>query len=328
MVTTPPAWTDPAGTSLDVATGGVWGTVAIDGLCSDLKALGGADGYSGLAQPRNLLVNGGMELNERGGASYSTNSVFTLDRWITVISGMATLTVSQDTVTVDGASRASLKMAYVANTGSAYVNQSLEDAVQLRGRTLSVSARVYSSVAGAKIALGDSATTTNSALSQNVNAWETLTVTATIGAATTAVNVFLFPPASGSSTVTTYWDNAMLVLGAMPPAYVPLPQQEDLARAQRYYEKLAEPGDNTLIISGVATAGAQVVYVTLPYKQKKPVAPTATLVGTWGVTNCGQPTILVAGRDGLVLQVQSTAAGVFSAVNNAAGNTVTVESNP
>jgi hypothetical protein len=198
----------------------------------------------------------------------------------------------------------------------------------LRGRTLSVSARVYSSVAGAKIALGDSATTTNSALSQNVNAWETLTVTATIGAATTAVNVFLFPPASGSSTVTTYWDNAMLVLGAMPPAYVPLPQQEDLARAQRYYEKLAEPGDNTLIISGVATAGAQVVYVTLPYKQKKPVAPTATLVGTWGVTNCGQPTILVAGRDGLVLQVQSTAAGVFSAVNNAAGNTVTVESNP
>jgi hypothetical protein len=274
---------------------------------------------------RNLLTNGGFEVWQRGAGGFTTTLAYTADRWQMSLGAGSTLTVTQETSTIDSYSTSALKGVFTLSAGTTSLSQKVEDYKALVGRTVSVSLRVRQGAASAiQIQLNDGVGVTTSTLSATTGSYITITATRTLSASATQFLVNVLFLVSG----THYLDNAMLVIGPAPAPYQPFHPQEDLARCQRYYEVVGDAGGGTVRIASVATAGAQGALAMVPWKATKAVAPTVTKVGTWTVTNCGQPTINLSDKYGTVLLITSSAAGEFSSVNNVAGNSITAEANP
>lgn len=323
-VSTPPVWTDPGSGTLDIANGGVWTAAAVDGVASDLKFLGGVDGNNGAAQPHNLLVNPGFEIWQRGNGPFSAGSAWTADRWQLAIS-TSTASISRSFATLDTGSGSSLAFTYTyASGGAGYIQQKIEDCAQLSGRTVTFTARIYTTAAtGVYVQINDNSGLTGSAGNVTLNGWETISVTRTIVGSCTSMTVSIVMPATASTVC--YIDNCMLYVGAAPVMYRPLHPAEDLLRCQRYYEILGAGGSN-LIIEGIATAGAQTARLVLPYKVQKAINPTVTRVGTWSLVNCsGQPVPSAGDQFGCYLTITSSAAGQFNAVNNVSNAWVSVD---
>lgn len=277
---------------------------------------------------RNLAVNGGLEVWQRGVGPFTANGAYTADQWYITLSGTSTVSVAKETVTVDpNGSGASLKATYTHVAGGALtLRQNVEDYLGLRGRTVTVSARIYATTAGAVLlALVDSAGSTYSAYHGGTG-WETVTVTRALGTAIASLRLSV----EAYATATFYLDSVMFVSGATALAFVPLHPQEDLARCQRYYEVLGFPGAGDLIVSGTASAVSQYARANATFRQVKGGTPTVTKVGTWGVANTAttQPTIGATTSHGFRYEITSLAAGDFYAYNNNAGNCITVEWNP
>jgi hypothetical protein len=322
-IATPPLWTNPANAGLDVPAGLPLPATALDAVASDLALLGGADGASGIAGKHDLLVNGGLEFWQHPGGPYSANGATTADRWAIALTGTSSLVVSQETVVVDAQSGASAKLSYThAAGGSGGLQQKVEDYPRLRGATVTLAARVYTNVAGAALSLGDNLSTTLGTPNAVVNGWETIWVTRALATGITSLTASLTAPA-GSATL--YFDTATLAVCPTPFPFSAVAAADALARCLRYYERLANDADNTLVFTGNAAAGGTTYYFTLPLKVTKAAAPTVTVTGTWGVTNCGQPTILASGTKGVVVGVQATAAGYFSCSNGPAGTNIVAE---
>lgn len=321
-IATPPVWTDPASATVDVVNGAVWSVDAIDAICSDLKVLGGTDGASGLASRPSLLVNGGLEIWQRGSGPFTSG--YTADRW-SITAATSTAAVTRETTTVDMASTASLKIvATFAAGGSCFLSQPVEDVAQLRGRTITFSCRVNTTVAGVTAFIADSGGSAGGNPNTTLNTWETISVTKVVSSSATTLSVQVAMP---SVTTTVFVDNCMLVIGGTAALYSPLHPADEWMRCQRYYEIIGFTG-SSVIVAGIATAGGQTAYAMLPYKAEKPVVPTITRQGTWSLTNAtGQPTV-TGDQTACYLALTSTAAGQFSALNNVANTWVVVEANP
>jgi hypothetical protein len=208
--------------------------------------------------------------------------------------------------------------------GTCFLNQPIEDFAQLRGKTVTFSCRVNTTVPGVTAFIADSGSSSGGAANALVSTWESISVTKVIAANATSMSVQVSMP---SVTTTVYLDNCMLVIGGTAAIYAPLTPADEWARCQRYYEVIGTFG-SSLIVAGIATAGAQTAYAMLVYKAVKPVAPTITRVGTWSLTNAaGQPTA-IGDQTCCYLTIVSSAAGQFSALNNVAGACLTVEANP
>lgn len=201
---------------------------------ADRRGFAVARGGNGGAA-RNLLTDGGFEVGQRfvDTPSIGANGAYTGDRWqLTIVGGTAAVT--KETAITDN-SAASLKLVTTASgTLACALTQKLEDAAQLRGRTIAASIRVRQSVANAlALRLSDGVRTVEGLRSATTDGYVTLTATLTVAAAATAVSLAIAAAAAG----TCYLDNAMLVIGPNPVDYVPLSPQEDLARCQRYYQR-------------------------------------------------------------------------------------------
>jgi hypothetical protein len=279
----------------------------------------------------NLLPNGSMEIWSRGNGAFSgtVGGVYTADRWMALIAGTSTLSVSKDTTNQDAASLACAALTYVHNSPSFLINPFAAAAdgglvQQLRGKTITFSVRVRTSVAGAVSAslFGTALTRVFGTTHTGNGAYQTLTVSGTVPSNETNLQVELQLAAS----CTAYVDNAMLVIGSQAATYVPMHPADEQARCQRYYEIIGETA-TTFAMQGYATAGG-LLQAWLPYKVRKAVAPTLTKNGTWAVANAAQPTFSGAGMDGASITVTVTALGMSAIGNNTAGNTIVVEGNP
>lgn len=304
-------------TIADKATGDTFTEAMYDDYLKDnVNQLAGAH--------RNLLVNGGMEVWQRGAGGFTT-SVYTADRWLQTISA-GTSTVTQETSVVDTSSGNSLKIVTVGGPSIVTISQKLEHLAQLRGRTLAVSARVQQSVAsGATVSITASGGSATSSASATTGAFVTMTTSLAVGAADAGpLNVtFNFTTAG-----TYYIDNVMLVVGPAPAPYQPLHPQEDLARCQRYYEIHGGQNNAFPSVSGYAAAGSENIRTNVAWQVTKGGNPTVTKNGTWGVTNCGQPAIQGAHPNGYTLQCVSSAAGQCLSTPNSTDDTITGEWNP
>lgn len=204
-------------------------TTIAAGNVTDLRTYAQIGAFKARASD-NLLVNGGLEIWQRGGGAFTTNNAYTADRWQIVLGGTSALSVSQDTTNVALGSGSCAALTYTHNAVSS-LSQKLEDYLQLRGHTVAFSARVRGGVASAaRLRITDGLSTWYSGYHGGGGTYETLSVVAQIGAATTQVTVALDLGASG----TYYLDNAMLVTGAQPQDYQPLALADDLLRCQRY----------------------------------------------------------------------------------------------
>ncbi len=180
----------------------------------------------------NILTNGGYEIFQRGAGPYTTNNAYTADRWQIILGGTSTISVTQETTTIDTQGVSALKAVYTQGTANSQIDQKVENYTQYRGQTLSFSIRVRQGVASnIRPYISDSGVKTYGVASATTGGYVTLTVTLAIGAASTGINAGVDLGASD----TVYLDNAMLVVGSVPCNYVPLHPEEEWARCKRYY---------------------------------------------------------------------------------------------
>lgn len=281
----------------------------------------------------NLLVNGGMEIWQRGSGPISADGAGCADGWFNQhAAGSGTHVVTQETSVVDGpGSSASLKAVYTAGASDATfgLRQGWTDIIkQIRGRTVTYSMRVYAPAGKVRLGWYDGvtggATRQYSAANQSTNTWETVSVTMTPAATATSgeIEVEIIP----GSSFTYYVDNATLAVGSVAVAYTPLHPADEMTRCQRYFQKFGGYSAAFASNSGYAAAGGYAGWwVLLPTNMV--TTPSLTKVGTWALVNCNQPTMSQAGPDGFQMYVTATAAGNTNFYCQDATTYVTLEAN-
>jgi hypothetical protein len=275
----------------------------------------------------NLLTNGGFEVWQRGNGPFASNGTFTADRWYLSIAGTDTLSISRNTANADTV-RGSIACGACTFTlgtgaGGTCFLQALKatDSFQIKGQTVSLSMRVSTASANAvRVGLNDGSAWTYSSFHTGAGGYQTLTVTATVGAAADlTVGIFFV------ATCTAYLDSAMLVVGSQAADYVPLHPADELARCLRYYEKFGG-GSSALWNGGYGGAGGACGQTF--YQTTKAVGPTLTKTGTWTVSNCGQPVADITALNTFRIYALASATGVYSWGTTDATTYITSEANP
>src|SRR5215471_3872604 len=290
----------------------------------------------------NLLTNGGMEVWQRGTSAFTvgSNGMYGADRWQLFILGTSTLSVVADASNQDSGSWRCLAATVgggAAPAAGAFIYQNVissyasGEGQELRGRTLSLSARVRCSVAnGCRIAIYDAtgSVTTYSAYHSGGGAYETLRVTTSSPISAGCINGQI--RAMFDANGTYYVDNMMLVHGAVAADYVPMHPADDLARCQRYYEELGPAGSGTLICRILVPSGSS-GYADQCWRWmvRKAVTPTVTKNGTWQIGgNASQPAVVNITQDGIRVESNASTAGDNYAYNVNAGCNITAEETP
>jgi hypothetical protein len=262
----------PIGTTA-ISDGAITTDKLADGAVTAGKLAGGT-----IAPPSNLLVNGGVEIWQRGAGPFSANAAYAADRWQIALGGSSTMSVQRDGATVDTGSTYAAQIVYTHVTASA-LEQKLENYAELHGRTISLSARVRTATPGAAqlriLTTGTGAATELSDFHTGSGTYETLTVTATIGSSVASITVGVLLGVS----CTAYLDNVMLVVGAAPGTYVPLQPADDLARCMRYYETLGGTTSGAIIAVAQTTASNALLFPWV-FRVVKGGVPTIVLPGT------------------------------------------------
>jgi hypothetical protein len=183
--------------------------------------------------------------------------------------------------------------------------------------------RVKTSTANAaRLFIYDGSTFTYGSFHTGGGAYETLTITRTLGAAPTRINVGI----ALGATSTVYADNAMLVEGPTAMSYIARQASEEKILTQRYYW-IYNTISGFMNLTGYAAAGGGWYQI-----QRHPVpmggTPTMTKNGTWAVTNAGQPTIGDQDPAGFTFRAAATALGQFIIDSDSSDDTITSEWNP
>lgn len=290
----------------------------LDLINTDIVALFAAVAAVGATQ----LVNGGMEVFQRGG-SITANNAYAHDRWQLLLGGTSTCTITDDPTIVATGSGHAMKVAYVHGSAVSYVEQKLEHYLQLRGRTVTFSFLMAKAIAGGfRPYIMDSGVRYYGSTSTTTGAYLLLTVTRVVGAASTGVSVGWELSASDTS----YVDNAVLNIGTTPQVYVPALLADDQARCLRYYWKLG-PHPTFPHWSGYQGAGLTIA-ITLPFPVPMAVAPTLTLGGTWAYIGLGSALAADSATvNGCRITFVCTGLGNGGAYSNNSGY-LAVEANP
>jgi hypothetical protein len=276
-----------------------------------------------------LLTNGSFDVWSRGTGPFSTNGAYGPDRWLVGLAGTDTLSVSRDTANADVASQYCAACTFVLGTGAGgttLTQQSNDSYLSFRGRTVTVSARVKTTVAnGIRFRCNDGGTTgiQRGNFHSGSGVYETISLTYAVSTNATQFTVNIEFDVSG----TYYLDNAMLVVGSQAANYVPMHPADDLARCLRYYETVGF-GVSQFLYAGWSGTAGEAVGAPLRWQAIKAVTPTVTKVGSWTVTLCAQPTVSVPYLDGAQLYAVSTAIGHVQYATLTNTGYLTVESNP
>jgi hypothetical protein len=294
------------------------------------------DGVHGLqidvARP-NLLINGGLEVWQRGNGPFASG-LLTADMWQVAAAAGGTASVTRDTTNTDGGSGvgacAAVSFGALADPTNRLI-QSMHLTVEfgsLLGKTVTLSARVKCSTPNsARLGANLNAGANNyqyGAYHSGSGLYETLTFTVTIPAGTQYFQPGLFVSTIGN---TVYLDNAMLVLGSQAANYVPLHPADDLARCLRYYEKFGGGSNSLLFFAAYGSAGA-VIGQTISFAAKKAVTPTMTKNGSFSTTNCAQPVVDIAEVGAFRYYATVTATGASSFTTLDPTSFITAEANP
>ena len=273
----------------------------------------------------NLLTNGGFEIWQRGVGPFTSN--YGPDRWFLNPGGGSTVSVSR-VAGYWGTNTYAAQIVYTHSAQSFFFQKVINtaDFADLRFKTLSFSARVYSSAANAvQIQLLDSGGVLGtSTMHPGGSTWVQLTTTGTVSNLSAGGELHARVVLSASATVML--DDAMLAMGSVPADYAPPHPAEDLLRCQRYYEVLGGVTNGYPSVLGYNAAITSTM--ALSWKVTKAVTPTVTKVGTWAVINCGQPAFDRNTVQGCRMYTSGLAAGPYETYPADATNYLAVEANP
>jgi hypothetical protein len=232
----------------------------------------------------NILDNGGFEIWQRGITfSAPASGVYLADRWKTVTDEAANVTVTKETTVIDSVGLASMKVVVTASGASHFwfVQQTVENYADYRGKNITLSARVNTNVATAvRLRIQDGVSIVNSAYHTGGGGWETLTVSLAVDAAAGSLNISIgmLSVSLDKKNGTYYWDSAMLSLGSEAIAFVGTNPQVDLSRCQRYFQRYGGNFATEQISVGLAY-GTTNFLSTLLFRVQFRVTPTATVTG-------------------------------------------------
>lgn len=306
-------------------------------------ALTGLSGLATSGSPdvplvENLLVNGGLEIWQRGTGPFSGNNTYSADRWQAQLGGSDTLSTSRDGANADAGSEFCAACTFTVTTGSG-LYQRVEGYVALRGRTLTFSCRVRTSVAAAvRLELHDGVAGTNSAYHTGDGTYQTLSVTRTIAGTASMVRVGV----QAMATATVYVDSATLCVGA-GVLYLPRTAADDMARCKRYYHAIGGDAPFEYFGVGLCTATNTVSGIVIPYPAEMPIVPTvaftaaatfAVLSATGNVIGLTAITSNSPGRRSTAVVATIGAASLVAGnsspllANNSTAARLTLEANP
>ena len=254
---------------------------------------------------RNAIINGGMDIWQRGTSFAPPTSVYTAntaDRWNFIRAGFAGgATVSRQTSTLTGLRFAARVQRDSGNTSTASMNYSLSlesaDSVPLAGQpvTLSFYARAganYSSSGSGLVAGLGSGTGTDqnyqsgfsgfATVAQTTNvlttSWQRFTLSGTVSASATQLGLSFFYTPTGTAGANDWFEvtGVQLEAGSVATPFVRAggTLQGELAACQRYYVRFDRSASDSSIGNGFG-ASTSVIRANLPLPVSLRTRPTA-----------------------------------------------------
>ena len=248
-----------------VESGGVYSFV--NNAISSLENLALSWGHD------NLLINGNFVVNQRGSASYSTNTGYTVDRWI--LRGSCTV--------VPQANRG-VKITST-NTEICGIFQSIENYGFLLGKTVTISCKIsnVSAASSTKFYFGlcnaNQSYSVGTLLSPEnlvnpANGIYSVTTTLPSSLANNLLNVFVvFAHNRNQSgdTLTVEW--IKMEMGNVATSFSPRPYAEELSLCQRYYIKIKGDTGYGLVGTGFVYSSSR-AFISVPLPTTMRTSPT------------------------------------------------------
>jgi len=251
---------------------------------------------------RNRIINGAMQVWQRGTSFSNVGSVYTVDRFTSQLNN-GNITVTQDTSAPTVQFRYSLKLAIATNaTYSECVmrqwveQQNIDDFL---GNTITGSAWVKCSKSTVKMRLAGFNVTgggdQNITFSVTPNTWTKIsyTYTTAFGSATAWTSTAnqagaFFDIGFVDNTVLTTSDSLFITGVQLEPGTVATPFErriygQELALCQRYYQSIASGG----LQAGYYGGGGQTYAATVLFPAQMRVTPTITGPSTWTYSGVG-----------------------------------------
>jgi len=221
---------------------------------------------------RNFVINGGLDIWQRGTYTTSTTGAYTTaDRWFTTGGGSTTFSQDTDVPSAIGV-QYSFKWTTTASSSFGQFYQALEQAVvkPLRGQVVTLSAwcktvnygsgnqflRVnYSNSTDALVSQGTSVQDVVVA-GNSLGSWTRITSTFTVPTDAVGLAIEFIPDTAQASGVTFKMTGVQLEIGSTATAFSRAGGtiQGELAACQRYYYQTSANASNTAIGSGWSTS--------------------------------------------------------------------------
>jgi hypothetical protein len=256
---------------------------------------------------RNIALNGGFDLWTNGTTwpvnQDLTTPTDTADYWQSSYNGTALFSYTQNSTTQESGRYAlDINTTFVGTTTRQRIVQfsqpsgtGITNPAIYSGRTLTLTARVKCPAFGkVSLMLEDSSGSTESAYNQSISVYETLTVTRTITANTTSLNIYVGynsqSPVVGILTI----DSVMLTMGPLSQTFVPSDPAEDKIRTFNTYTtpvNIMDNGGFEIWQRGTSFTGAAQTYTADRWLYSSNGVPTLAITKETTVTD-GSPSAL------------------------------------
>ena len=302
-----------------------------------LTVNGNAYPSAGPLSNRNLIINGAMQVAQRG--TSTTSAGYLLDRFLYSASG-ATGTYSQESFTigqtdVPGADKyLKLDITTGDNNSGIYHKIEAKNAFGAIGKkvTLSYYAKGTSPTDGLQVGIlwydgstsSSKASTTITLTSSWVKYTHTFDVPSISGLTLTNASAYLevhWQQASTDTGTAAYqlqMAQVQLEVGSVATPFEHRSYGEELALCKRYYQRMGDTNTNELTLGGYAINNVNIFHsIQLPVEMR--TIPTSTQVGTFYAVSTGQPTSLPGhrGRKGFGVAHVTTGDGWFLLASSA-----------
>jgi len=258
---------------------------------------------------KNLLINGGFDVWQRGTSFTPTGVDYMADRWFMGGGDYACTVTKQASTLPDGSEVNTMLISYTA-TGTNAVDpyQGIEDYKVLSGKTIAISCWVRTNISGLKFRQYSTANFGSDAVPDGQ--WNKLVTTVTLGAVTSTnkvANSSFFGLVSGGAIVTKFGDylemtQFQLELGSVATPFEHRLYGEELALCQRYYQTI------NINVQGYPGAGGY-FQADIQFPTQMRSTPTTTNITSGGQSNISSTGVHNLDNRGCRVECQATNAG-------------------
>lgn len=279
---------------------------------------------------KNYIINGNFDFWQRGTSfSSAAGSPYTADRWW--FHGASTnTTIAQVTTSLDLGMQYACSLKFTSASSSTHYFPTPLDGNTVRalqGKTVTLSVR-YKNIlnASAPWAMAiqysttenqkDPGTALASVSLTNSASWTTAQVTFVVPSAALSLQIRMQNESNTVNNAEIHFGKVMLNEGSVAAPFQTAGANiaAELDTCLRYYERIGDKAASSIQCFGYGGVSVSVTLQVL-FGAKKRTIPTVTVVGTWSVINCNQPTASASSHDGTIIGATTTAVAGFGFYN-------------